>query len=194
MLTKKTLEVRWFDQGQIPDKTQEWFLQDCLGKLKQTKDTPEEREDYYLYLPECQILSFKFRQGKLEIKWRKDELGFCNLAHHCGRGKLERWVKVNSTQSHLQDILEPNQLQHQTWIKVKKKRWQKSYKHIEFEIGYLEVQQAYWWTIAAEMEESQDNPEKYFNQVLQEISQTYSENYLALENSYGYPSWLLKNL
>ncbi|MCA1995017.1 MAG: hypothetical protein LDL41_23650, partial [Coleofasciculus sp. S288] len=66
-----TLELRWFYHGTPPVEVEYWFSTDCPGELLRP---PEEREDLYLYTPQCDYLNIKLRQGSLEVKWRKAEL------------------------------------------------------------------------------------------------------------------------
>jgi hypothetical protein len=53
-----TLELRWFSHGTLPTEVKHWFSTDCPGKLL---GSPEEREDLYLYIPECDELNIKLR-------------------------------------------------------------------------------------------------------------------------------------
>lgn len=197
MLTKQTLEIRWFNPGQLPKSIQFWFWHDCLGKLEQTSHSPQQRQDNYLYLPKCQILSIKFREGNIEIKFRQNELGIfpflphenLDKFHRSWQGKIERWIKVECTH----DLSQLYNFEPPTWIKVNKKRWQRLYENVEFEIGELEIDKTIWWTLAAEMEEDNKNCEQQFKQAIQEFNQTYSGENLSAEKSYAYPSLLLKN-
>ncbi|MGL4619835.1 MAG: hypothetical protein ACRCZS_12370, partial [Chroococcidiopsis sp.] len=66
-----SLELRWFISGELPLEVSSWFEQDKLGGQLQA---PETREDVYLYVPECEYMGLKLRQGRLEIKWRQAEL------------------------------------------------------------------------------------------------------------------------
>ncbi|ACK69528.1 hypothetical protein PCC7424_1075 [Gloeothece citriformis PCC 7424] len=203
MTTKQTLEVRWFIEGQLPNNIKHWFWDDCPGQLHQRIESPETREDLYLYLPKCQILSFKFRQKNLEIKWRKDEFGIekflspLNLNSYNyltdWKGKVERWLKLEYCNETVKDKLDVEHKQNQTWINVQKQRWQRIYKQVEFEISSLKICQTNWWTIAAEMEEKDKNSEQDFYQAIKEFSQTYSHKNLSPEQSYAYPSWLIQN-
>jgi len=65
-----TAELRWFYRG-----TMERNSPSGSSKVNLHLAPPEEREDLYLYSPECEYLGIKLRQGRLEIKWRKVELG-----------------------------------------------------------------------------------------------------------------------
>ncbi|WP_235526439.1 hypothetical protein [Nostoc piscinale] len=81
MLT--TIEVRWFYPGTIPTEIEEWFPQNC---------SPEKREDWYLYAPKCDYWGIKLRQERLEVKWRKAELGVLNVGELI-EGRVEKWGK-----------------------------------------------------------------------------------------------------
>jgi hypothetical protein len=65
MLT--TLELRWFSHGTPPKDVEQWFSVDCPGEFL---GSLEEREDLYLYTPECDYLNIKLRHRSLEVKWR----------------------------------------------------------------------------------------------------------------------------
>ncbi|WP_013322449.1 hypothetical protein [Gloeothece verrucosa] len=194
MRTQQTLEIRWFNQGKLPANIQQWFDLDCLGKKKQSLDSPEEREDDYLYLPNCQILSFKRREQNLEIKFRVNEfINAQNSDPATSQGNIERWIKLEYNQDILKNIDNFDNYKQQTWIKVKKKRWQRCYKKVNLEICHLQIAQNFWWTMAAEMKENPRNNLQHFKQVISEFSQTYSGQELTAKQSYAYPTWLLES-
>lgn len=87
MLT--TYELRWFSPGMIPESIETWFKQNCLIDSMQL---PEKREDVYLYSPKSDFLGIKIRQGRLEVKWRKAELGAVRFGDFV-EGKVEKWGK-----------------------------------------------------------------------------------------------------
>ncbi|NEQ23301.1 MAG: hypothetical protein F6K28_29940, partial [Microcoleus sp. SIO2G3] len=91
MLT--TLELRWFSQGTPPTEVEHWYSADSPGELL---GSPEEREDLYLYTPECDYLNIKLRQGSLDVKWRKAQLGSREFGEDSGtnwHGNVEKWLK-----------------------------------------------------------------------------------------------------
>ncbi len=53
----------------------------------------EERVDIYLYLPKCEYMGIKLRQGRLEVKWRKAELGIMHFGDTV-EGKAEKMGQV----------------------------------------------------------------------------------------------------
>ncbi len=58
-------ELRWFYPGSIPEDMELWFKQNCLLDSLQS---PEEREDVYLYSP-CDFLGIKLRLSIRENPW-----------------------------------------------------------------------------------------------------------------------------
>jgi hypothetical protein len=189
MLTFPTIEVRWFEPGIIPTAVKNWFEQNCLGK---PLDFPEQREDLYLHLPNCEIVNLKLRQEKLELKWRKVELetkkfGKTNLVNW--EGKLEQWVKCSYEDLTPIKIDYAEKLAAKAWIEVKKVRWQRTYQNVACELTQLTVRDRFWWTIGLEMEENQTNNSDYFIKVVSKISQTYEGPQLLANKSYGYPTW-----
>lgn len=60
----KTREVRWFLKESLPGAAR-WF-----AKLPPTSCTRESREDIYLVLPGRTDLGIKFRENRLELKYR----------------------------------------------------------------------------------------------------------------------------
>ena len=109
MLT--TAELRWFARGSLPAEIEHWFEQDQLGDHLAPA---EEREDVYLYLPGCDYLGIKMRQGRLEIKWRKAELGVVGFEDRV-EGKAEKWVKWTYRGAKLQ---QPDSFAYPSWLSV----------------------------------------------------------------------------
>ncbi|MBE9168540.1 hypothetical protein IQ238_13810 [Pleurocapsales cyanobacterium LEGE 06147] len=191
MLTIPTVEVRWFEEGTIPAVVKNWFYQDCPGE---PLGFPEQRKDLYLYLPNCEVVSFKLRQEKLELKWRKAEFGtrqFGKAKVNYWEGKLEQWFKCSY------EDLTPLKIDYdyaeglaaKSWIEVKKIRWQRSYQDVACELTQLTVSDRIWWTIGLEMEQNKTNNSDYFENIVSEIGITYRGPQLAADKSYGYPAW-----
>lgn len=184
MLT--TLELRWFSLGKPPEEVEHWFGQQCLGKLL---GLPETRKDLYLYTPDCDYLNIKLRQGSLEVKWRKAELGILNLGN--GReGKVEKWLKWICQDPDQQSILPAEVAQERAWVGVKKVRSQRHYQGITFELTQLTVRNNDWWSLAFEMATQGVNPIKSFESIVAQVSQTYPGPELQCEQSFAYPAWL----
>jgi len=199
-LTYPTLEVRWFELGIPPKEVKHWFDVDCPGK---PLEFPEEREDLYLYAPECDTFSLKLRQDNLEVKWRQAELGilrFCEGKKVKDRdicywkGKLEKWLKCTYEGSESLDIASTDVGQEKLWISVKKRRWQRLYQGISCELAQLKIDRRFWWSIAFEMGEEAFDRVDRFEDVVSWIGKNYQGPILSPSKSYAYPSWLLRQL
>ncbi len=184
MLT--TLELRWFAHGTPPAEVQHWFCNDCPGELQ---GLPEEREDLYLYKPECEYLNIKLRQGSLEVKWRKAELGILRFGE-CWQGKAEKWLKWICKDPSQQSMMPADVVGKGPWVSVKKVRSQRRYQGIACELTQLIVRNNAWWSIAFEMAGEEANQLDSFEGTISWMSKTYRGPELLLDNSYAYPSWL----
>lgn len=63
-----SLELRWIFNGRIPDHVKHWFYH---NKGHNNKIEKQSYEDVYLYTPEVDYSSVKFRDKKLDIKWKR---------------------------------------------------------------------------------------------------------------------------
>jgi hypothetical protein len=184
MLT--TLELRWFSHGTSPPEVQQWFNNDCPGK---PLGLPEEREDLYLYTPECDYLNIKLRQGSLEVKWHKAELGIVRFGDSW-EGKVEKWLKWVCKDPEQQSIIPAEVVGKGPWIAVKKKRSQRLYQGVAYELTQLSVKEDDWWSIAFEMAGEKANQIDSFKGLVSAVSQTYQGSQLLANHSYAYPRWL----
>lgn len=197
-----SLELRWFCPGKLPRQVEQWFQQECPGQLLQS---PDERVDQYLLIPNCHYMSVKLRQGRLEVKWRQQQLGAIAgsaSAQGCG----ERWLKWLCTDAG-ESLVFGDQPLTGPWLAVDKLRSQRKYRvqgHGTFtgvavdeplergcavELTRLRLQAQDWWTLGFET----------FGSALlltdlqglaQQILQSYPGPTLNLANSWGYPEWL----
>jgi hypothetical protein len=193
MLT--TLELRWFVRGTPTNEVEHWFNVDCPGELL---GSPEEREDLYLYTPECDYLNIKLRQGSLEVKWRKAELGILGFGD-CGQGKAEKWLKWVCQDSDQQSMMPANVVGEKAWVGVKKMRSQRHYQGMTYELTQLSVTNDVWWSIALEMvipeRHTRDSRKAVqavdrFEAIVSQVSQTYRGPTLECDRSFAYPTWL----
>jgi hypothetical protein len=184
MLT--TLELRWFSHGTPPTEVEYWFSSDCPGKPLRS---PEEREDLYLYTPGCDYLNIKLRQGSLEVKWRKTELGILQLGD-CWEGKVEKWLKWICEDPAQQSIIPADVVGKGPWIAVKKKRSQRLYQGMFCELTQLSVRNDAWWSVAFEVATEDANQIDSFESVVNRVGKTYRGPELSPAHSYAYPRWL----
>ena len=84
ILSFRTREVRWFVDHPVP-QVQRWF-----EELPPTSYTRESREDIYLVLPGRSDLGLKFRENRLELKFRLGEPQLGAIAPGIN-GAFESW-------------------------------------------------------------------------------------------------------
>ena len=195
-----TAELRWFYHGTLPQETSQWFQQDQLGKYL---TPPEEREDVYLYLPECEYMGIKLRQGRLEVKWRKAELGVVGFGRV--EGKAEKWCKW-LCEDPTADF-QPADVVGKSWVSVKKVRSQRQYQvsnesitavpvsesikqGCTVELTELSINSNAWWSLAFEAFGEDDHLMEHLQAVSGWVFKSYRESKLQAEDSYAYPTWL----
>lgn len=184
MLT--TAELRWFARGTLPEDIAHWFQQDCLGEQQ---PSAEEREDVYLYLPSCNYLGIKLRQERLEIKWRKAELGMLRFRDRV-EGKAEKWVKW-TCEDPTDEMFKPAAVVEKgPWVSVKKVRSQHQYENCAVELTKLNVRGNDWWSLAFEAVGDDINLMDNLQTVASSVFKSYRNPKLEFEDSYAYPSWL----
>ncbi|MFB2970121.1 hypothetical protein ACE1CD_14190 [Aerosakkonema sp. BLCC-F183] len=199
-----TSELRWFNRGKIPPEINDWFNADVFGEHYQL---PEEREDIYLYIPECEYLGIKLRQQRLEIKLRKAELDTLSLGDHI-EGKVEKWVKWSCEDATAESLIPADALKASPWVSVKKVRSQRKYQvsaeasvtsvpvdkaineGCNVEITQLDIKDNLWWSLALEAFGEDANLMYNLKTVAVWLFQTYPNFKLQLQNSYAYPKWL----
>jgi hypothetical protein len=186
MLT--TLELRWFVRGTLPTEVEHWFNIDCPGERL---GSPEAREDLYLYTPDCGYLNIKLRQGSLEVKWRKAELGILQFGNGW-EGNLEKWLKWICEDPDQQSMMPVNVVGEKAWVGVKKVRSQRRYQGVTFELTQLNVRNHAWWSIAFETLAETANRSDRFETIVAQVSQTYQGPTLRGDFSFAYPAWLAR--
>ncbi len=199
-----TAELRWFERGTLPEEIEHWFGQDCLGGQR---SPAEEREDVYLYTPGCEYLGIKLRQGKLEIKWRKAELGVVRFGDRV-EGKAEKWVKW-TCEDPTDEMFKPAGVVGKgSWVSVKKVRSQRQYQVLPgesitpvpvnesinqgctVELTQLDINGNAWWSLAFEAEGEDNCLMDTLQAVATWVFKSYRNPKLQVQDSYSYPSWL----
>ncbi|MBD2362437.1 hypothetical protein H6G36_14810 [Anabaena minutissima FACHB-250] len=202
MLT--TNELRWFHPGTLPSDILVWFQQNCLIDQLQP---PEVREDVYLYAPGSDFLGIKLRQGKLEVKWRKAELGIVDFGKLVA-GKAETWAKCSCSDS-TGEIFQPaTVLGNAAWVSVRKVLYLQLYRVLpdfslipltnheninngcSVEITQLIVQNSPWWSLALEANGDDVRLMANLQATVNSVFNTYQSVELQVANSYAYPHWL----
>lgn len=206
-----TTELRWFHCGSVPDSVVDWFQrQVCQVGLDGADVHPEVREDRYLWLPGCEFLNLKVRQGRLEAKLRQATLGVAQFGDRWS-GQVERWVKWGCKPPSAISLGAFATVDG-VWIGVKKARSQRHYPisstqmlqpelakaagqqesaSCSVELTRLEVHQQDWWSLALEATGSTLAEQWHGLQHLAtELSQSPGAPLLKVEHSYAYPKWL----
>lgn len=199
-----TAEMRWFYRGNLPQEISHWFQQDELGEHLAP---PEEREDVYLYLAECDYLGIKLRQGRLEIKWRKAELGVVSFGDRV-EGKAEKWGKWLCEDPTKESFQPAGVAGKKEWVGVKKVRPVRQYQVLPeasitavpvnesidqgctVELTELSINGNVWWSLAFEAFGEDDCLMHNLEAVASFVFKTYRGPKLQAGNSYAYPSWL----
>lgn len=203
-------ELRWFERGTLPEAIAQWFQHELGDYLAPA----EERVDIYLYLPKCEYMGIKLRQGRLEVKWRKAELGIMRFGDAV-EGKAEKWGKWLCEDSSLESF-QPQDVVG-VWVSVKKKRClrrfamqpsQRQYQVIPgksikavpinesidqgctVELTQLSINGNNWWSLAFEAFGEDDFLMDNLQAVASKVFQTSGSLKLQVQESYAYPSWL----
>ena len=180
-----TIELRWFYRNTIPAEIENWFQQDCPGE---EMGTPEKREDIYLH-SECEFLGIKLRQGKLEIKWRKAELGTLRFADRL-EGRAEKWSKWICEDPTEESFAPTVVMQKRLWLSIEKVRSQRYYEGCSVELTQLKVKGNAWWSLAFEALDERISTIDDFQAVASKVLKTYPNSQLQVEDSFAYPRWL----
>ncbi|MCC5634257.1 hypothetical protein LC593_00020 [Nostoc sp. CHAB 5844] len=196
MLT--TIELRWFYPGTIPTEIEEWFPQNC---------SPEKREDWYLYAPGCNYLGIKLRQERLEVKWRKAELGVVRFGELI-EGKAEKWGKWMCSDSTGESFQPAMVFGNSIWVNVQKVRRLQYYQILahssvqavandenidnscSVEITQLLIQEQAWWSLALEAVGEYSHLLENLRATASCVFNNYRASKLIAANSYAYPQWV----
>lgn len=185
-----TLEVRWFADGELPDRLLNWFGDRCPGE---TLQFPERRTDTYLALPESTTTNIKQRQGRLELKWRQTTWG--TQAFGDWQGALECWTKWDCS-----TLAAPTEVR--GWFEVRKTRWQRQHRQVRYELAQVEVPGHCGWSIACELEVAADGAtagdreacgnrdRRQFVELVTQLTQTDPPHRFGDRLSASYPQWL----
>jgi hypothetical protein len=199
----ESVEVRWFFQGQMPDKLLP-ILDDSNIQSKWAC-----RSDYYLLIGNCDNVGIKLRNSRLELKWLKKSSNL-DLPQLNIYGKIEHWIRWEwNDKKPFNDILQFIHLNKgNTWIKIDKNRLQQKFNihdnslvevssesiHFDFaiEITRLNAFDQPWWSIAFDSY-LKENHEYFFTLLSQRYVNDDLRTLLKTESSYGYPKWISKN-
>ena len=179
----ETLEMRWFKAGAIPQSVQQWFEQTCAGTWVGQAQT---RTDWYLRpIAPCDYFNLKFREGRLEMKWRQEKLATFYL-HQNWEGVVEKWVKWLCEEESLKAFFPEDSV----WAAVEKTRQQRQFvlsleTACNLELTQLRVQNQQWWSLGLESTGDIDSLHAIALQVSQNCPETLTHAEAA-----AYPHWL----
>ncbi len=199
----KSIELRWFFKGVIPKNVTKFCNLSFKCKI-------EYRTDYYLELKNCNNLGIKLRDKRLEIKWRQNRYDIIKLFNQNISGNIESWVRwewVDGTSYN--DIIKFMDIHTDSpLIKVDKKRSQKKFivkdsileeihcDQCDFdcalEVTELKIKNQIWWSVGFDIFKGEDKT--LFEVMIKDHSIQDLLLKFEVENSYGYPEWISKNL
>ena len=175
------LELRWFFQDKVPEEINRWFNKEFKKNEEYSIELKDSYQDVYLFTPEVNYSSIKFRNENFVIKWRRTTFPISlELKNIDIVGNVEDWIfwnlKEYKASKEIQLYISKNN-KHQ-WIKLNKKRQKITYKisnnHNEFLVLEEDISKAdcsieistivldknkdiSWWTIAIELFKKTNN-------------------------------------
>jgi hypothetical protein len=88
----RTLELRWFHEGPLPEDVEHWFLRDPRFGYILAPEACERRLEHYLVADTADGLDLKVREGRIQLKQRTGTLPAVSDGQHCA-GIPESWTK-----------------------------------------------------------------------------------------------------
>jgi hypothetical protein len=192
-----TIEVRWFQHGQIPPEVRAWY-----GRIGPLPEEQPIRVDHYLHLPDHDSLGIKLREGRLEIKQRQRQVGVVRFDEQLA-GLVERWRKWSFSLAHNEPTVpEPNG----AWIAVEKRRRLRRYRvtadrqvevasaepaqGCELELSRIKAADQQWWSLCFEAFGDEATLQENLRQVVNHVLAASEPPILKANASCGYPVWL----
>jgi hypothetical protein len=199
----RSLEVRWFYAGAVPEPVRQWF-----GSGQRQPYREPLRVDRYLRLGRGDALGIKLRQGRLEIKQRlgADEiLRFSAQA----RGRVAHWRKWSFALDTREGELAGSSAPESAWVAVEKARELRRYCFVpggqivaipagQFpargctaELSSLTVEGQAWWTVCLEAYGGESHlQEALMLTAGRVLGRSLPAFTFDADDSFGYPRWL----
>jgi hypothetical protein len=202
-----SLELRWMFNGNIPDHVKHWFY---YGEGHKDKLEKQRYEDIYLYTPEVDYSSVKFRDNKLDIKWKRSSfrIEFESTKSLNISGIVEDWVfwewNERKTAEEIEDQIANNQMH--PWIRIMKERSRYNYRYKDnsllpvssksdpdcsIEITTLkDTKNHVWWSIGIDLFAGKNiskDDKKEMNAIAMALLSYYPDTNLISDKSYSYP-------
>jgi hypothetical protein len=210
-----SLELRWIFSGEIPNHVKQWFYHD---KRHNNKVEEQKYEDVYLYNPEVDYSSVKFRDNKLDIKWKRSSFEIdvepskpVNIS-----GTVEVWLfwewNERKTAEEIGKQIAENMVH--PWIRIMKKRsryeyqykddsllsvWDKGDPDCSIEIATLNLmnnKNVVWWSIGIDLFAGKNISKaerKNMKVIAQLLLSDYPDTNLISACSYSYPKLFSQN-
>ncbi len=195
-----TVEVRWFQQGQVDPDVQAWFNHVAGHAEEQSL-----RVDYYLLEASAGGIGIKLREGLVEIKERRHFYGRVQFHPHV-RGIVDGWRKWSFP--YPADIdLGDSDVFAQSWVGVEKARWLALFQveddNVEavsgstepgcgcgLELTRVEARESTWWSVGLEAFGPEDQNYDRLITVAEHLFSIGEPPSLKANHSYAYTNWL----
>ena len=195
-----TSEIRWFNKGQLPEDMLQWFY-NHPGKPEEKA----ERTDYYL-LHTGPSLGIKLREGKIEIKQRKTQMGIMEFMNQ-QEGFAEQWGKwsfsIDEENPDIIPLIRPSS----DWLPVTKKRFLLRYaweherifpvstdaqymQACDTELSVIHCNDETWWSLCFEAFGREGQNTKKLKQVTSWLFDPPAPQHFESGHSFAYPYWL----
>lgn len=197
-----TTEVRWFQAGEIPNRARDWF-KNCPGPV--TKQLT--RIDYYLPLSFTNDIGVKVREGQLEIKILREELGVGRW-HERLAGHLQCWQKWGFNFEAANDPFGRSGQPYSDWLPVQKSRSLRRYRLDEvgrvipiatevvtpgscgLELTRIQSLGRFWWSLAFETFGIGKDSRTSLESIAAQLFDIGEPPALVEADSMSYPGWL----
>ena len=204
-----SLELRWIFSGEIPDDVKHWFFHDKGHNNKMEK---QRYEDIYLYTPEVDYSSVKFRDNKLDIKWKRlrFEIDSKSSEYVNFSGIVEDWIFWEWNERKIAEEIEEQIAENQMhpWIRIMKERSRYKYRYKDdsllpvlnkgvpdcsIEITTLNLvnnKNVVWWSIGIDLfagRKISKDERKNMKVIAQLLLSNYPKTNLTSTSSYSYP-------
>jgi hypothetical protein len=195
-----TVEVRWFQQGQVDPDVQAWF-----HRVAEHAEEQSPRTDYYLQEANAGGIGIKLREGLVEIKERRHFYGRVEFHPHV-RGIVDGWRKWSFP--YPEDIdLGDSAAFDQSWIGVEKARWLALFQVEDdgveaapgstepsfgcgLELTRVEARESIWWSVGLEAFGAKDQNYERLITTADHIFSTADPPRFQADHSYAYTKWL----
>jgi hypothetical protein len=197
-----TAEVRWFYPGTVAPAVAAWFR-----RSEPALEEEPPRVDHYLRRVGTDGLSVKLREGRVEVKQRQSECGIVRF-HPRVAGRVGLWRKWSFGLIETRGQPLPAEAVAAHWIAVEKRRTLRRYRldgervmavvptelpdqGCDLELTRVRVGGADWWSVGLEAHGRESGLKDTLLLVARHLMARTEPPSLVVEDSYGYPSWLL---